>query len=197
MHSWILIFPLAIILGFLSIGFEETRFATGAGQNALGALGALFIIAVFVERAQQVYLSAWRGPCKARRKAKVTGLESRLDRLGNDSASDDKRETITDELQEANKALAEYRSDTQRIALIGGLLLGVVISFVGPRILSEVIVVYGEMGSWQAALYHGTDILITGGLLGGGSEGIHKLIALITDFLDMTRANIKKGHRQG
>ena len=56
--------------------------------------------------------------------------------------------------------------------------------------------VYGEMGPWQAALYHSSDILITGGLLGGGSEGIHKLIALITDFLDMTREGIKKGKGQ-
>lgn len=191
MRLWILIFPLPAILGFLSIGFEETRFATGAGQNALGALGALFIIAVFVERAQQVYLSAWRGPGKALRKAKVAGLESSLERLGSD-AENSERKTITDQLQEANDALAEYRSETQRIALIGGLLLGVVISFVGPRILSEVIVVYGDMGAWQAALYHGADILITGGLLGGGSEGIHKLIALITDFLDITRDKIKK-----
>lgn len=48
------------LLGFLSRGFEETQFATGAGDKALTTLGTLFIIALFVERTQQVYISAWR-----------------------------------------------------------------------------------------------------------------------------------------
>ena len=49
-------------------------------------------------------------------------------------------------------------------------------------------------GLGQAPIFHGVDILITGGLLGGGSQGIHKIIALITDFVDVTRAKVKQKH---
>ena len=55
----VLLFALLVVtalLGFLSIGFEETEFATDAGSKSLTALGTLFIIALFVERAQQVYI---------------------------------------------------------------------------------------------------------------------------------------------
>ena len=52
-----------------------------------------------------------------------------------------------------------------------------------------------EMGAWQATVFNGMDILITGGLIGGGSEGIYKLVTLITDFLDTTRAKTKNQER--
>ena len=42
----------------------------------------------------------------------------------------------------------------------------------------------------QGDLLNMADILVTGGLLGGGSDGIHKLVSVITDFLDKTRQNI-------
>ena len=93
------------------------------------------------------------------------------------------------ELQKNN--LADYRHETRKIALLGGMALGLLISFIGPRILAEVIVVHGDMGFWQATFFNGADILITGGLIGGGSEGIHKVIALLTDFLDKTRQNVR------
>jgi hypothetical protein len=45
----------------LAASAEPYRFVEGAGEVALSALGTLFIIALFVERAQQVYVGAWRG----------------------------------------------------------------------------------------------------------------------------------------
>ena len=71
------------------------------------------------------------------------------------------------------------------------MILGVLISFAGPRILAQVMAGSESLQSWQAVVFHGVDILVTGGLIGGGSEGIHKLVTLITDFLDQTRARAK------
>ena len=191
-----LIIPVILLpfgLGFLSVGFEEVQFATGAGDKALAALGTLFIVAIFVERAQQVYLTAWRGMDKAKQKAEIEQLEQ-LVQSGENSADTDEESLQLDKarLQSAKEVRLEYRQDTERIAFLGGLTLGILISFVGPRILSEVIVFHGDLGSWQAPIFHGVDILITGGLLGGGSQGIHKIIALITDFVDVTRAKVKQ-----
>jgi hypothetical protein len=34
------------------------------------------------------------------------------------------------------------------------------------------------------------DVVITAGLIGGGSDGIHKLVSVITDYLDATRDKV-------
>jgi hypothetical protein len=33
-------------------------------------------------------------------------------------------------------------------------------------------------------------VVITAGLIGGGSDGIHKLVSVVTDYLDAARANV-------
>lgn len=170
-------------LGFMSSGFEETQFATGAGDRALTALGTLFIIALFVERAQQVYISAWRKLGREQIEDKISRLQEKIAEESDPQNGSDFRE----ELAELKRGLLEYRHRTRQLAFLGGITLGILISLAGPRILAEVVVVYGPMGAWQAPIFNGMDILITGGLIGGGSDGIHKLVTLITDFLDKTR----------
>ena len=164
-------------LGYLSAGFESTPFQENAGDKALTALGTLLIIALFVERAQQVYISAWRTLGREQLDAEIAELQ----KTGSDAGR----------LRELESTRLEYRHKTRQMAFLGGMILGVLISFAGPRILAEVMSVSQTLKAWQATVFHGVDILITGGLIGGGSEGIHKLVTLITDFLDQTRARAK------
>lgn len=181
---------IAFVLGAISISFEESQFATNAGDKALTALGTLFIIALFVERAQQVYISAWRGLGRARIDRRIAGFEAAL-AIARRGGMTDKAAEFRKNLELQKDNLADYRQETRKIAFLGGMALGILISFIGPRILAEVIVVHGDMGFWQATFFNGADILITGGLIGGGSEGIHKVVALLTDFLDKTRQNVR------
>ena len=165
------------LLGLLSTGFEPTAFEENAGEKALTALGTLLIIALFVERAQQVYISAWRTLGREQIDAEIAELQS----TGSDAVR----------LRELESTRLEYRHKTRQMAFLGGMILGVLISFAGPRILAEVMLENESLQSWQAVVFHGVDILLTGGLIGGGSDGIHKLVTLITDFLDQTRARTK------
>ena len=165
------------LLGLLSTGFTPTPFEENSGEQALTALGTLLIIALFVERAQQVYISAWRTLGREQIDADIAELQ----RTGGDA----------DRLRELESKRLEYRHKTRQMAFLGGMILGVLISFAGPRILAEVMLGSESLQSWQAVVFHGVDILVTGGLIGGGSEGIHKLVTLITDFLDQTRARTK------
>ena len=176
---------ITVWLGSLSKEFEEVKFASDAGDKSLTALGTLFIIALFVERAQEVYISAWRKLGREKIDADIAQLK---EQIKNTQAADDKKKG---KLKGLEGKLLEYRHGTRQIAFLGAMILGVLISLAGPRILAEVVVVHGDMGAWQVAVFNGMDILITGGLIGGGSEGIHKLVKLITDFLDATRAKTK------
>ena len=71
--------------------------------------------------------------------------------------------------------------------------IGIVIAWVGPRILGEIVSFNADLDGLHGVLFHSVDILITGGLIGGGSEGIHKVVVLITDFLDRTRERVNDG----
>ena len=179
--GWSMLLLTALVvgfLGFLSTEFASPQFEDNAGEKALAALGTLFVIALFVERAQEVFVSAWRTLGREQIEAKVAELR----RDGTDTA----------EVRAQESRHREYRHKTRQMAFLVGMILGVLISFVGPRILEAVIPVSTSLTGWQTAVFHGVDILITGGLIGGGSDGIHKLVTLITDFLEQTRDRAKR-----
>lgn len=180
---------------YSAVVFKHTAtFAPDAGQKALSALGTLFIIALFVERAQQVYINAWRGFDRVKYVKAVQNLTLML-QLARAKNQTDQVHTLAVNLGDATIALDRFRSQTRKIAFLGGMTLGILISWVGPRILAEV-VMFGTpeapvlLQATHATLFSAVDILITGGLIGGGSEGIHKIVVLITDFLDRTRDRV-------
>ncbi|NQV98980.1 MAG: hypothetical protein HQ483_04735 [Rhodospirillales bacterium] len=183
----------SLLLVALTNGFKIPAFADEAGAKALTALGTLFIISLFVERAQQVYIAIWRG-------LRRTDLDNRvLDReklLANATGSTPPDPATVMEarnmLHAAVIAQETYKANTRKLAFISGMVLGLLIAIAGARILSEVFVFKGEMDTIQQVIFNFADILITGGLIGGGSEGIHKIIALITEFLDSQRAGLRK-----
>jgi hypothetical protein len=43
----------------------------------------------------------------------------------------------------------------------------------------------------QVLIFHVLDTILTGGLIAGGSDGIHKLTGVFTAFLEETRNQIK------
>ena len=45
-------------------------------------------------------------------------------------------------------------------------------------------------GTPQQLLVTIVDVVITAGLIGGGSDGIHKLVSVITDYLDAARGKV-------
>ena len=89
---------------------------------------------------------------------------------------------------EAKKSLKEYKAATQRRALLAGLTLGILVSLSGVRLLDPIFQFDGA-GEWtfQMAMFQFTDIIVTAGLIAGGSATIHELMALIDDFLKTSR----------
>lgn len=152
----------------------ETKEGEAPFLTALTQLGILYIVALFVERSLEVLIKAWRQGGKSR-------LEEAL-RLADQGAR-----------AEAEKAVEEYRTGTQRRALLVGLTLGIMVSLSGVRLLGPIFEFGGTDGwSFQQAVFQFTDIIVTAGLIAGGSKTIHELMALIDDFLRTSRKRTKQ-----
>ena len=63
-----------------------------------------------------------------------------------------------------------------RITTITSLIVGIVVSFAGVRFLEPFFDV--KTSGFQAILFHAIDILLTAGLLSGGSDAIHQITSL-------------------
>ena len=168
---WVSLAVLAVAAVIWSQGENLRPIETKPGAEpfmiALSQLGVLYIVALFVERSLEVLLKAWR-----------QGERMRLE---------EKLETVTkDAVAEAKKALGEYRVGTQRRALLAGLTIGILVSLSGVRLLGPIFDGSVEW-SFQGALFQFTDIIVTAGLIAGGTSTIHELMALVDDFLKASR----------
>ena len=174
---WLALLVLALAIVVLSMGDSlkvvEAKEGEAPFLTALTQLGILYVVALFVERSLEVLMKAWRQGGKSR-------LEEAV-RLAEDDAKG-----------EAEKALEEYRAGTQRRALLAGLTLGILVSLSGVRLLAPIFEFGAPEGwSFQQAVFQFTDIIVTAGLIAGGSKSIHELMALIDDFLKASRKTRK------
>ena len=147
--------------GNLKAGFPAADALTGA----LTQLGVLYVVAVFVERALEVFIKAWRQSGRS-------VLENELAAL-----DDGDPERVA-----KRRALDEYRAGTRRRALLTGLSIGIVLSLAGVRTLA-VMFEESPSGGFQQFLFQFSDVLVTGGLVAGGSAAVHEMMSLITRFL--------------
>jgi hypothetical protein len=95
-----------------------------------------------------------------------------------------------DDLNQKERQKAAYKSDTRIIALWTSLLFGLLMSAIGIRSIEPLVIV--DLDSpIQVIIFRCLDALLTGGLIAGGSEGIHKLIKVFLDFMEATSRQIK------
>lgn len=170
--------------------FARLRFRDFSLETIMGVLSVLFVTAVFIERALEVFINAWRGEeTEARKLAKRRAAAS----LAKAAGDPDNLQRMRREAHAEEDRLTVYRAETRRIAFRAGTLVGVVVSAIGVRSIGPLLepnMVIQD--STQYALFTLMDVFLTGGLLGGGSDGIHKVSALITDFLERTRERVNE-----
>ncbi|MHC5737211.1 hypothetical protein [Nostoc sp.] len=95
-----------------------------------------------------------------------------------------------DDINEKERQRAAYKSDTRIIALWTSLLFGLLMSAIGIRSIEPLVVIDLD-NPIQVIIFRCLDALLTGGLIAGGSEGIHKLIKVFIDFMEATSKQIK------
>lgn len=190
------IVPLLIMIALLVLSAIFTpymvSFRVFAATDVLRLLTSLFTIALFLERSLEVFVTTWRGPEAADIESQVKTAEQ-LIQMAQPGLSN---KPAAEQLATLRKLQAQYKSKTQRYALWAGLGFGIVISAVGVRSLETFAMADAltKLPAVQLVAFRVVDVLLTGGLIAGGSEGIHKLTQVYTNFMD---ANAKLANARG
>jgi len=90
---------------------------------------------------------------------------------------------------------ASLLDDDLQAAFTAAVLLGITISAIGVRALELFVdpAVFAALTSAQRTVFRVIDVVLTGAVLGGGADGMHKLVSVFTNFMDRTNANLKGG----
>lgn len=195
--TWVTFYLLTLgvlaVLAFTTGTQSETlQFLPVTGAAIVDLLTPLFVISLFLERAQEVIVTSWRGFTR-QQKQKIIDEKTKA-RDAALKAKDTKAvKDFTTELIVAQHNLYDFRTKTARLSFLLGLGVGILIAIVGVRVLLPLVDIAGlGIDSMQLKIFTFIDVLLTGAVLGGGSDGIHKLIVVITDFLETTRIQINK-----
>ena len=173
----IVILALVVIYKFSAIPFQED-----ALSKIGGLLTLLFFAALILERALDVFLTLGRAP----KSEDLDELITKLRQLKNAGAEASATVSVQEEQRlAAPKANREWRAGTRSLAMWLGFIIGIIISAVGIRTLGSIIdVSMIENNHAQIIAFRVVDTVLTGGLLAGGSDGIHKIAELFRNFFE-------------
>lgn len=184
----------ALVVLMLSLPIYLTRdtlaFKSFGVEEIMRLLGSLFLISLLLERASEVFVTTWRRPSRVGLDLKIQNLESKISKP-NLLEDNKKLSLLIDELEAVKKEQTEYMSDTQRIAVGITLAFGLLISAVGIRSLHIFVDAPNLTEGFQAVVFRLIDVFLTGGLIAGGSKGIHKLSQVFGNFMDTTAKRVK------
>lgn len=178
MNKWRYVI-VAVALGTVAAVFTWSpgpiRFGQFSAAQFTQQLTPLFLVALLIERSLEIFLTTWRGPRAAK-------LQLAVDKATKLAAADPAR---LPELHNAQDVLTDYKSATQQIALPAALVLGILISALGIRCLGNLVASDAFRDhSAQQAWFTVADVLLTGALVGGGSDFVHQFITSITNFVN-------------
>jgi len=140
--------PLIIAMGVLVLGImlssNPASFKAFQPSEVLQLLAGILLVALFMERALEVFITTWRGPDAAQLDLSLKKSKDRiikLEQMGDVQADEiqNKLETERKSLENARVTRAKYRSQTQRIALWTSLIFGLLISAIGFRALQSIV----------------------------------------------------------
>lgn len=134
-------------------------------EHILGVLTSFMILTLVVERFADVVIT---GPREFKKKALKESVAAKIKEGG--------------EPLELNKQLDDFRSDTRMNTMKLNLFLGLLIGLAGYRILSALTGGAEGLPDRQQWLFHSVDILLTAGLIAGGSKGINIISKSLRDW---------------
>lgn len=155
------------------------EFRPEALQAIPNVMAPLLVIALFIERAVEVILAAWRAGGTQHREA---GMQQAME------------QGTIDEQWRARTDLDAYRVDTQRTAFALAFVISLLISTMGVRAIEMLVGpdLLPRAAAEQRLMFVRVDVFVTSLLLTGGAEGIHKVVNAFTTFMDSTQDRMKK-----
>lgn len=176
-----LVIAVAAVSGiFFAASLVRFELLTDA-QTVVSILTPLILYSLFIERAVEVFLTVWRGKESDALALAASQEEKRISALKTADRSD---------LNDLQHRLADYKATTRDVAFVWSFVLGIFISLAGVRALALFVdpTSMSELSTFQLAWFTVLDIFITGALIGGGADGIHKIMTMFIALLDSTKA---------
>jgi hypothetical protein len=214
-------FALAVMICTGYWKLENLKFDPDLYKNLPNVLSTLLVVSLFVERAIEVFVSAWSDPeadrheqnrdywtsRKAEIKSDLAVLLSELN--GTPPPNPDRQATIVDLLrvkraaiEEAaqnvdveSKALLPFEARTRSISTWIGLAIGIFVSAAGFRFLGQIVSV--DAKNSQYSFFLAADVLLTGAVLAGGSKLIHQIFSVYDSFMNATQDSAAKKGASG
>ncbi|MBM0106490.1 hypothetical protein JM946_17310 [Steroidobacter sp. S1-65] len=152
------------------------------GADVLRLLGAYAILALVLERTLEVLISAWRGEVKQKLFSEAQNAKLALRARPGNLA-------IEHVMVSSMDALQAYQNQTRAIALRAGVVGGLLIAAVGLRTLETFVT--APMSVPALWLFKALDLLFTAGMIGGGSEAVHKLMSTVTTYFEAVTGKLK------
>ena len=164
-------------------GLEPLLFVVDPVQAAINTLGVLFVIALFVERANEIFVSSTRAVLRKQAELEIDDMENRAE-------AGTKGAPTSQDILKAKNVLLTYRTGTRILTITFAVIVATLLALAGVRALSPLLEVqFDALAHTQWAVLQFVDIVLTVAIIGGGSSGIHNIISIIVDqFPEKKRA---------
>ena len=180
------VLPFLVLSYFISTPIEFREFNT---TDVIQIFALLLLVSVFLERALEVFLSTWRGPGAAILDLEIERSELKIHRLNESVKATIKDvEFAINDFEKAKEKRENYRCISHRYILWIGLAFGFFVSAIGLQVLHSLAdsSVINGLPRIQQTMFKWVDVLLTGGVIAGGSEGIHKIANVYDNFMKTT-----------
>ena len=142
-------------------------------SKIFGLLGSIAFISLLVERTSEIFM--------------IDPKEKEKERLKREVQSLTKRSVLSPEeaevkIQKATQ-LEVYQNERRKKVSIFAFTLGILIAMFGVRILTNLIENPESMNIVQSKFINIVDMVLTGCVIAGGSEGIHHIIKMFGSFM--------------
>ncbi|ESA32148.1 hypothetical protein N836_26520 [Leptolyngbya sp. Heron Island J] len=151
-------------------------------------LTILIVVALFLERALEVYKLSYLSQEKERLAAQVEHVQVELQLLltnADESSNNEAIKAVKLRLFNAEESLRVYKNYMRQNLLRVAIAFGTLISLVGVRSLESAFN-FPEPESilelFRFYLFRVLDVILTAGLIAGGSEGIHNIIKKLSNL---------------
>jgi hypothetical protein len=182
----------AIVIYAVIWAKESLQLRDIGDAKILSLLASLFVIALFCERTLEIIIHTLRSTGRLELEEMLQAKQDELEILNKTPKPISKAiSKVEDALQEIKNKIKEYKRNTRSTSMLLGLLIGILVSAVGIRVIGALVENIPE-GGIQSAGFKIVDILITGGLISGGSEGIHRMMNVYNAFTEKAEDKLKE-----
>lgn len=181
---------IVVLFGLFLAGFWKwagATFVSDVPAAAAKLIASLIVITLLIERSIAAINSVIFQPEKKRLETKVRETESLIVRR---EIPDDKMAAqMTAKIAESRETLATIAGEEDKNRAILGFAFALLVCAAGVRTLSSLLQIDPSGGTaglsdeFQRYLAHGVDVILTAGLIAGGSDGLAKLLQIIKDAM--------------